>query len=442
MKALQSVPAAPELLAFPFDFPVNPGPSFNVPRVAAPQCLGMLPQFETEWWYYAGRAESAGEQFSVQLTIVRTALNGLDMQWQGAVGTAGIGTASNDAYLWSIGYALGASTDPAAPAPLTAAPVGDRCYDISFRPMVGDTRVRVVYTGGESVGMIGSTYRLQATGSDGAGNTFTADFALTDQRGLVLEGASGYVGPGMPGGGPVSKGAATYEYAQAKLEITGGSIVIGGASHELTGGNLWLDRQVKTNPPSAESAPALPDPARLDAALAKTAELYCGDWMSIKLDGGPTVVVATFWQPAKAGALQWITGTLVNLPPTAGFGTVYLPADVDGSNGGTWLRGSQGASPSFDFDINILRPHDPASSPHWQSPQTSITYSNGWWVRFAPFLSELGVPQNLYIRALVSGCENRMPGDDNYWEGSADVYADEALQHRIGTAFVEQMGFN
>lgn len=119
-------------------------------------------------------------------------------------------------------------------------------------------------------------------------------------------------------------------------------------------------------------------------------------------------------------------------------------------NGGSYLRGIEQGDPEpyiFDFDVNILDPENPEDSPHWQSTVLSqATYSNGWWIRIDPRWESQGLPSNLYLKALVSGCENVLPAVGlplmAYWEGATTVYADKELTQVIGSAFVEQMGFN
>jgi hypothetical protein len=290
------------------------------------------------------------------------------------------------------------------------------------------------------VGTVGSTYRIDAGGTDRDGNAVATTVFVTDQRGLVLEGESGYVGPGMAGGGgEVGSGAATYEFAQPRLAITGGSVTLGATTHELTGGTLWLDRQVLSNPRAGATRVPV-DPARPDVTVPRI-ELYCGDWMAITLDGGLTMVLASFWQPASpAHPEQWITGTKVGSPPRGAFGTVYF-APAETLDGGIGLLGAPLDAESFDFDINILGYENPPESPHWTSPYSNITYANAWVIDFGARPVAVGVPSRLYLRALVRGTENVM-AMSYYWEGAADVYADAAFEQRVGTAFVEQMGFN
>ncbi|HTD32550.1 MAG TPA: hypothetical protein VK665_02735 [Candidatus Elarobacter sp.] len=417
-------------------YPLNPGPSWNVPRVQAPGCLGLLPQYEIEWWYYTGVVEAGDERFSVQVSVDRLGAGPLGLSF----GLLALGRGLDDSYRISVGYGVGVWDDVPDPIGLSLATVNDDTFALSFSPVVGDTRVRVRYTGGTPVGTIGSTYLLEASGADPSGS-FAITVPLTDRRGLVLEGISGYVGPGTPGTGPVGHGAATYEFAQPRLEIGSGSLTLGERTYELTGGMLWLDRQVMTNSDVAASRPPV-DPARPDLAIEQQ-ELYRGDWMGIMLDGGVTLVLATFWQPPcpPAFPLQWITGTLVGRPPLGGFGTVYAPTDPAALNGGYGLLGARVDSTSFDFDMNVLDYAHPAESPHWMSPNSKKTYCTAWAIRFDKRVQAMGVPGEIFVRAVTSGCENAVAGQ-SFWEGGAVVYADSACERRIGVAAVEQMGFD
>jgi hypothetical protein len=190
-----------------FAYPLNPGPSWNVPRVSAPSCLGLLAQYEIEWWYYTGVVESGDERFSVQLSIDRIGSGALGVSYA----LFALARASDDRYVQSIAYAVGVTEDPAASSGLVLAPVNDATFSLDFTPLIGTTVAHVRYTGGGSpVGMTGSTYALEASGTDDASNPLSVELSLADERGLVLEGESGYVGPGMPGTGPIGGGAATY----------------------------------------------------------------------------------------------------------------------------------------------------------------------------------------------------------------------------------------
>jgi hypothetical protein len=402
--------------------------------------MGVLRQYQTEWWYYVGHAFTAeGEEFSLQFEFLRAELFG-DEELQVVVGPVGIGTRSTGEFVWAPGYGFGVAEYHDLLNALAVLPATDTQYALDLKPLFG-SRLSVRYTGGAPVATVGSTYQLQASGEH-AGAPFSAVLYFTDRRGLVMEGSSGYVGPGtFSGGGGL--GAGSYEFAQPRLEITAGILELGGAFHTLAGGTLWNDRQVLTNPapPPAEEV----DRTRPDLALAKAgSSLYRGCWLGVTLKNGVSMVMAVFWQKPLDGQKQWVTGTKVGRPPTGGFGTVYLP--VGGSfadrNGGRPIRGADEQGP-HDFDVNLLDPDRGYESPHWTSPSSEHTYSTGWWLTFDRGLRELGVPENLYLRAVVDGCENLLPDAGNaFWEGAANVYGWREGGEVIGHAFVEQMGFD
>ncbi len=438
-----------------FTVPRNLGPSWSIPPVSAPACLGLLDQFQTEWWYYVGVVEAADEQFSIQIEILRSNVGRPGTPLEAVVGYIGIGTQSDNRYVSSLGLNFGVSTDRGTAAGFTIPPVTDHCYDADFHDWTTTMQVRATYTGGADdapVGTPGARYTVHANGLDAQLAPVTADFVLTNQRGMVLEGQSGYVGPHMPGSVELGGQLSSYEFAEPLLDVESGSITLGDRSYAITGGNLWLDRQVITPiaPPVAE-LPVWPpsDVAALATVLTDagtTSPLYCGDWMTIKLDCGPTIVLATFWQPAAEGEQQWFTGTATGRPPLGGVGTIYFPPDETSLNGGLGIIGAHAdiktvITDDVDFDLNVFDPNDAESSPHWQSPVSGNTYATAWQLRFAARLRAMQVPGAMYVRALVDGCEVDMLGNF-FYEGAALVYADKALTQRIGTAYVEQMGFN
>jgi len=427
----------------PFDVPLNPGPSWNVPRIALPGCMGVLRQYQTEWWYYVGRAfTGGGEEFSLQFEFLRTALFGEVLELQAVAGPVGIGVRSTGEFVWAPGYGFGVAEHAGPLHSLTVLPATDTQYALDFRPLpfLG-SRLGVRYTGGAPVAAVGSTYRLQASG-EYAGAPFSVDLCFTDRRGLVMEGSSGFVGPGIISGG-TGLGVGSYEFAQPRLEITGGTLELGGVAHTLAGGTLWCDRQVLNNP--TPSAAGTIDRMRPDRALAQAGSpLYRGCWLGVTLDNGVSLALAVFWQPPLGGEKQWVTGTKVGRPPIGGFGTVYLPVggSFAGRNGGQPIEGADEHG-THDFDLNLLEPDRRYDSPHWESGASGHTYSTGWWLTFDPRLAALGVPENLFLRALVDGCENLLPDAGNaFWEGAANIYASRDGGEPTGHAFVEQMGFD
>jgi len=445
--------------SFPWAWPViAPGPSWSVPRISLPSCLGPLLQYQQEWWYYAGYAkDSGGNSYSLQFSINRFPIVDADPLLQIIACITGIGDAATNTYHLSTAYGLGVSTDPELIMGLTIPTVSDELYDISTSPGLGTAKTHVQLTGGHA-GVAGSTYQLDssATGED----AYAVSLQLSDERGMVLEWQSGYIGP-IPSD---QFSASSFEFAQPRLNITGGSLTLRGVSHMITSGMLWLDRQVLTFPEKAavpEAVGLLPlsgmlSPehlGKIGSVLQQMKPLYTGSWMGINLNNGLSVVLACFWQTPPEGILQWQTGTLLGLPPNATYGNVYFPLESDPRrmpNGGSYLKGIEKGDPEpyiFDFDVNILDPDHPDISPHWQSSVLGkATYATAWQIRTGSQWQAHGLPATLYLKALVSGCENVLPSVElpfsGYWEGAAAIFSDKALTQEIGHAFVEQMGFN
>ena len=428
---LAASPHPPEL-----DAPVTePGPPGNIPFLSLPGCLGVLPGFEAEWWYYVGDLHSAtGATFTLQVEALRVQPLDPAPDHQIGVGLVAIGCTLDQSYLWSQGYGLGAGPDlPGGSGMIVKA--GRDQYEVTLNPVIGypvpaqamaqkPARVQFLYTGGAPVGIRGSRYTLAAEGVgglrlpsspvEGTAQTYAFNLSVVDQRGMVLEGQSGYV---------ASPTLQTYEFAQPHLEVTGGTLTLGGVTFVLDGGHLWLDRQGlhTVSPPSAQAS----------------RPLYLGTWMGLQLQNGICMDLESFWQPSTP---QWRTGSLLGLPPLAGsFGNLFYP--VDGRkrpSGSAYLYGLEGDT--YDFDVNVLQGPAP---PSWTSPVSGHTYATSWQVRFGPgYAAELGL-DTLYLHALVPGCENLLPDLGNaYWEGAVSISSDPEGRTVVGHGFVEQMGFN
>lgn len=468
----------PGTASFP---PHNPGPSWNVPRVSLPGLFGIQPQFAQEWWYYVGTAyDEAGQAFSLQIQITRVGSGLLQL----GLGITGIGWREGEQsnYISGLGFGLGAGGSVLTIPSVVIPPVSDYAYSASFVPLLelvgrsphllDDLQLNVPSSDGwdgwkfeylseasdgRRVGEPGSHYAVSA---HGRGYRITADSADTtkseyrialtvvDQRGMVMEGISGYVGPEMFA--RKQEGSGSYECAQPNLRIqSGGSIVINGTIHTIQAGYLWLDRQmVESGGVGVGDAPAAPQNAEdLKKHLMQTAQhpkqLYRGDWMGIVLNDNRVLVLAEFWQQTTP---QWKTGTKVGTPPENGFGNFYF--DSTGTNpamnGGMGLRArTVEGGDDWDFDVNIFDAANSDASPHWQSKISGKTYATAWQIDFSPRATAYGLPPSLYVFAVSDNCEVIPTGKASaFFEGAAFVYADRERITPLGNAFVEQMGFD
>jgi hypothetical protein len=416
---------------------VNPGNSWSAPRVAMPGFFGVQWDFKLESWFYGGHAIDADRNlYSLNVYFARAALDLADPAnpvRQGVMLGTGIGVAATGAYHVSIGDGIGVSQDPALPIGLVVPPVVDQAYSVAFVPEVAGPSGRVRFVPapepvGPAVGMAGARYRLDFEGVDASGAAMALGLDLFDELGARMEGCSAYVGP------PIDPtGLYTYEVAQPRLAITGGTLAVAGNAVRLVCGNLWHDRQVYNQQPAAA------------AAAAATKGLYCGTWMPLLFDNGLTATISSNWAVQGGRGTQWLSGRALGQPPVGGTGNLYLADDPDLLNGGALLRAIRdNSSEPWDFDINIFDPDNQDESPHWSAgAPDSPTYCTKWWVTFSDRLVALwGLPRDIYLVALVEGCEFAPQGEEPFWEGAADIFADRACTERIGRGWVEQMGYN
>jgi hypothetical protein len=430
--------------------------------------MGILPDFQTEWWYYVGDlTTTSGEQFSLQIQALRAQTLGVDLTGQATLGVVGLGRVQDQSYLWSQGYGLGVAEAIGGGQSLRVI-ADDQQYQVNDDPMVGfpasaataaqkPDHLQFLYTGGADMGTVGATYFIAGSGTGGlhsadpsasvTAETFQFNLNVTDQRGLVLEGTSGFVG---------TEKIQTYEFAQPTLRVTGGTLVLnGGRPLSLNGGNLWLDRQGMDTAPAPFPAPngnapgtyldqVMGSPAAAAVLSNSNNAMYLGSWMALNLRNGVSLNIASFWQPADLpGEKQWLTGTGLGLPPMAGsFGNLYYPlATPRLANGSAYLYGYDATTGAYDFDVNPLL--NGPNSPSWTSPVSGHTYGTEWEVRFGPAYAGTIGAEKLYLHALVPGCEDLMPDQSNaFWEGAVRITTDPGGAELAGYGFVEQMGYN
>jgi hypothetical protein len=438
---------------YPYHWPViNPGNSWAVPRIAMPQFFSIQWDYAIDSWYYIGHGiDDAGDSYSFNLIVGRRALRGRNPVPQMAYLALGVGSHAAQKFYASFGYGLDVSDDPTHPAALILPPVTDFSFDILFTPLppFSDTKARIRYTGGAPVGIAGATYRIDCAGTSKGGDALSLGLDLKDERGTMLEGASGCVEPPNE----TDKGVFTYEVAQPRLTITGGTLAIGARKVNLVGGSLWHDRQAYTLSPYGGGF--LPGAGTTEdmvtQASKEVATLYRGMWIALTLDSGISMLVTPQWAPVtdwikdpiKAKGQQWVSGRAVKRPPTGGYGNLFLPPNADRYNGGALLSGGSASDNDWDFDVNIFDPQNPQDSPHWQSPDyDNNVYGTKWAITFSDRLGHWGVPKEIFVVALVDSCENTLAGSSPFWEGAARLYSDRACTQPIGYGFVEQMGYN
>jgi hypothetical protein len=410
---------------WPFRWPVvNPGPSWSCPRVSMPDIFSIQWNMPLDTWFYAGHASDAnGVEYSLNLYFARgfapTATDPLN-QWV-SLGI-GVGNAGTGAYHMCTAHGSGASELPGTNADLYVPPASDSAYLLQFSGGDPAATGSMAYSGGASMGIKGATYAASAQGTSSTGEAMALELQLTDHLGTKMEGMSGWVGP-------------TYEIAQPRLLITGGTLTIGGATVQLIRGSLWHDRQTYTSPPPAGGAPP---PGTKPAPK----PLYLGNWMVLLFADGLTADVNVNWPKASVPGTQWMMGRALDQPPVGGTGNLYFADGADRYNGGAFLQGIGDTEEDFDYDVNIFDPADPNQSPHWSSPVTGNVYCNKWQIAFSPRLARWNVPPIVYLAALVPGCEYAPPGGAAFWEGAVHLFSDRACTNRIGEGFVEQMGYN
>lgn len=470
---------------------LSPGPSLNIPRISLPGIFNIQPRFDSEWWYYVGYVDAEFETngvkekitFSLHLEILRSGLGELIQIGQG---TTGIGWQKNDVshYISGQGYGIGASESPLSLASLVIPPVNDYSFEaklvpfleltgqdqdplkdlhINFPDQDGFDGWNFQYLADESkgnpIGSPGSVYELSAHGqgyqitgesADTSKAKYKVSLKLIDERGFVMEGQSGYVGPALFPETHYRSANPSYECAQPRLRVSGGSLKINETTCKITAGNLWHDRQMMATPEKSSgekfARPRGPEDLKriVTSAAIKKEKLYCGNWMGFVMNNGLSLVVTEFWKPHEK---QWISGTKTNHPPTGGFGNIFfnLTGEPLMPEGGRVLqaRKSLDQKEGWDYDVNILHPDDPASSPHWKSPISGQTYASAWQIDFSKELVQFGLPEKIFVFTVSESCEIVFPAKlSAYYEGAALVYKDIERKELIGHGFIEQMGYN
>ena len=374
-----------------------------------PGAMGPIWDFPLEWWYYAGWATdvTGTKQYTILMQTVRanklqSLLPGINAVLLYGIGFHQVGSPGQS---FATNFVPGSGTFP---------PPTSSSWSTSFQSLSPPAAMDCELTSGV-LGLAGAEYELSMSFNDVI-NSVSTKFMVKDTFGMVLEGASGAFHK--------AGGSNSYEYAAPCLTIQEGStITMNGEETHLAGGSLWLDRQTIGGPigqsyheqfTTSQSSPG------------NSKSLYTGNWVVVQLNDKPIYNLVFFW-PKKSE--QWIVGTKLK-PPEKPLKTIGL----EYPSLSTWDNESpvQGVNvlESTEFDLNILNPENPSSSPHWKSPTSGQTYCSAW---------QLTIKEEVYtMKALIPGSEVFL--GTFFFEGAA-ILTDEN-GHKVGDAYVEQMGYN
>lgn len=398
---------------------VGSSKSYPVPFGHVPYCpslpgaMGPLLDFPTEWWYYGGwaydRSVPVMERFTIVVVVYRFAIGS---------------SKSLSAILYGIG---GPSSQEFATqcsaGSFTIPHLSSTTWSLEANTDLPKMTCRSELTSG-ILGLSGAMYTFDLQDET---NGVSASFVLKDTFGMVLEGASGAVGPD------------SYEFAMPSLTINSGAITMHGVKTEIGGGNLWLDRQTigksglgSPYSPRALSYKSLREQL-MQSSLAAHAgsspsELYVGNWLAVVMNDQRVYMLVFFW-PTKKN--QWIVGSELHppVPPSRKLGLEYPPLP-----NGDQLSPVQGVNvlDSTEFDLNLLDPSDPEHSPHWTSQKSQQTYCSAWRLRIRNDVHTM--------KAWVPGSEVQCGAHGQFcFEGAATLTNSGGSQ--VGHVFVEQMGY-
>jgi predicted secreted hydrolase len=271
----------------PLDFPADHGPHLD---------------YQTEWWYYTGNlVASDGQRFGYQLTFFRRALAppalrtdrasawGADQVYMAHFALTDV---ANQRYQAFERFARGA----AGLAGAQASP---------YHVWLEDWQVEEVEPG---------VTHMRAAQKD-----LALDLLLSDRKGPILQGNSGYSPKGP------QPGNASYYYSLTRLE-TSGTVQVGGASYAVSGLS-WMDHEWSTSGLAADQVG--------------------WDWFSVQMDDGSELMV--FQLRKEDGSMDpFSSGTLI---------------------------AKDGSARHLDRDEFEIRVDDT-----WRSPHSGATYPARWTI--------------------------------------------------------------
>ena len=369
-----------------------------------PGAMGPILDFPVEWWYYVGWATdvSGKKQYTILMETFRAQPHLAGDYAAALLYGIGFHQVGSEDQLFETKYYLGSGKFPTP---------SSSSWSTSFQSLSLSSTMDCKLTSGV-LGLSGAEYELSMSDSVGV----SAKFMVKDALGMVLEGASGAFHK--------TGESSSYEYAIPCLTIQEGStITMNGEKISLAGGNLWLDRQTISGSAGKSHQDLI---TASQPSSGKSKPFYIGNWLVVHMND-KTIYNLDFIWPEKAE--QWIVGTEIEPPvyPLKKIGLEYPSLS-------TWDKSSpvQGLNvlKSTEFDLNILDPKNPSSSPHWTSPSSGQTYCSAWQLR---------IKEKVYtIKALIPGSEVFF--GTPFFEGAA-ILTDEN-ECKVGNVYVEQMGYN
>jgi hypothetical protein len=404
-----------------FQWCYNPGYPWSIPRISLPDGLGLLLQYQMEWWFYVGYLlDDKGVYYTLEFTVIRS---GVDSPLLQVVNT-GVKVGNDRIFKSSDSYGFGASNLPGQS--LYVPTVGDKQYRVNFKPQIGQDKFNASFKSG-IVGVPGAKYNINSKGSD-----YSFNFDIIDMFGGRMEGINGYIG----GAGGANQTNSSYEYCFPWHSVLpGGKIDFDGVSSEITEGWMWLDRQVITYADGQGPLDNMRNLKALSRGIAKSYTLYTGNWVACVLpDTNTSFYVACGWPTIEQKGQQWQVGSDLQRSAVWSIGAIWSSpgSDPQGINiGGNFPK----------FSLNVYDAQNLQFSPHWKSPKSGNVYCNAWKLTFSEKFD--GLPSNtLYLIYLRPDCETVPITGSAFMEGAARVFTDPHGKNQVGWSWVEQMGQN
>ncbi len=277
----------------------TPAPEVRLPADEAPHCFG-----GGEWWYYTGELRSAdGRAFGVETVIFHVPR----LPFLATVGD-----------VWFAHYAV---LDEAS---------GNFTYEqtraLGTATGHSDGQADGNHAGQPNVGFELSTALIQMSGGDGedhitaamSDGDFGLDLAVTDLRGPILHGGTGYV--------PYGPRNRAFYYSRPRMAAAG-TLTVAGQPQAVTG-ELWFDRQW---------------------GLALVQPNVRWDWFSLRLADGTEIMLFHF-RDAQAPVFfgTWI--------PASGDPVTLSAGDFQITTAATWTSPATGVTYGTEWNVSVAPP--------------------------------------------------------------------------------------